>query len=106
MSDTNADIRKVVTATNQSELVAATNQSELVAATNQSELVAATRKDNRKGDRHKIRFSVMVTATTESRLDELSNQYGIGIAALIRYCIDRQLPELEARLKTNPASAD
>jgi len=38
---------------------------------------------------------------TEAKLRELAEAHGYTVAALIRYCIDRQLPELEAKLSKN-----
>ena len=61
-------------------------------------LVTVT-KDRRKGSRHGPRFSVSVTVTTEARLVKLAEQRGYTVTSLIRYCIDRQLSELESKLK-------
>ena len=50
--------------------------------------------------RHGSRIKFSADPHQEAKLRELAERHSYTVSALIRYCIDRQLPELEAKLKT------
>jgi hypothetical protein len=51
------------------------------------------------GHRHEARIKLTLDSRTRFKLLELHKLSGYTVTALIRHCIDSQLPELEAMLK-------
>jgi hypothetical protein len=68
-------------------------------------VVVPTNADPRRSKcRHRARIKLSADPRTVAKLRELAAAHGYTVGALIRYCIDRQLPHLEARLNTIPGT--